>query len=365
MSKKLKILKIVDPPNTKKKALHPNLPQPPSLVLMIMPTKTGKCLYEYSLVETEEGNKYIKNVKVGDKVLSDSGFVEVDKVFKQGKKKSFRIISENGYELILTEDHKLHTIDGMKAMRECDNEMIITKTGMTKIKSKEYYGEVECYDISVKNKNHRFFCNFFSVSNSTIISNMLLNKDFYGQDFFDETTMISTTINNDQTSRFMKQAFNTYDYYSDTLIQDIVRRQSQYDKEDMPSMCLVCDDCLGEKTTALNNLASRYRHYNIDLFIVSSQLLKKVSPTIRANANWVLVGRLTNEAEVEKLSEEWSGMFGGDKNFREMYKRATKKKFDFMTLKLTENPAEIWINFNEKIYPTGPSEEEVSSEDEE
>ena len=91
MSKKLKILKIVDPPNTKKKALHPNLPQPPSLVLMIMPTKTGK---------------------------------------------------------------------------------------------------------------------------STIISNMLLNKDFYGQDFFDETTMISTTINNDQTSRFMKQAFNTYDYYS-------------------------------------------------------------------------------------------------------------------------------------------------------
>ena len=242
MSKKLKILKIVDPPNTKKKALHPNLPQPPSLVLMIMPTKTGK---------------------------------------------------------------------------------------------------------------------------STIISNMLLNKDFYGQDFFDETIIISTTINNDQTSRFMKQAFNTYDYYSDDLIRDIVKNQSQYEKEDMPSLCLVCDDCLGEKTTALNNLSSRYRHSSIDLFIVSSQLLKKVSPTIRANANWILCGRLTNEAELEKLSEEWSGMFGGDKNFREMYKKATKKKYDFMTLKLTENPAEIWINFNDKIYPEGPSEEIESEESEE
>ena len=154
MSKKLKILKVVDPPNSKAKALHPNLPHPPSLVLMIMPTKTGK---------------------------------------------------------------------------------------------------------------------------STIISNMLLNKDFYGQDFFDETTIISTTINNDQTSRFMKQAFNTYDYYDDSLIHDIVKRQNQYEKADMPSMCLVVDDCLGEKTTALNNLSSRYRHSNIDLFILSSQLFRKVS----------------------------------------------------------------------------------------
>ena len=242
MSKKLKILKVVDPPNSKAKALHPNLPHPPSLVLMIMPTKTGK---------------------------------------------------------------------------------------------------------------------------STIISNMLLNKDFYGQDFFDETTIISTTINNDQTSRFMKQAFNTYDYYDDSLIHDIVKRQNQYEKADMPSMCLVVDDCLGEKTTALNNLSSRYRHSNIDLFILSSQLFRKVSPTIRANANWVLIGRLQNQSELDKLSEEYSGMFGGDKPFREAYQqKATKKKYDFMTLKLTENPAEIWLNFNEKIYPVGPSEEVESEEDE-
>tara|TARA_R110000803_G_scaffold11436_7_gene34139 strand:- start:789 stop:1418 length:630 start_codon:yes stop_codon:yes gene_type:complete len=200
---------------------------------------------------------------------------------------------------------------------------------------------------------------------STIISNMLLNKDFYGQDFFDETTIISTTINNDQTSRFMKQAFNTYDYYDDSLIHDIVKRQNQYEKADMPSMCLVVDDCLGEKTTALNNLSSRYRHSNIDLFILSSQLFRKVSPTIRANANWVLIGRLQNQSELDKLSEEYSGMFGGDKPFREAYQKATKKKYDFMALKLTENPAEIWQNFNEKIYPVGSSEEEVESEEDE
>ena len=240
MSKKLKILKVVDPPNSKAKALHPNLPHPPSLVLMIMPTKTGK---------------------------------------------------------------------------------------------------------------------------STIISNMLLNKDFYGQDFFDETTIISTTINNDQTSRFMKQAFNTYDYYDDSLIHDIVKRQNQYEKADMPSMCLVVDDCLGEKTTALNNISSRYRHSNIQLLMISTQLFRKVSPTIRANANWILIGRLQNESEMDKLSEEYSSMFSGDKNFRELYKQATKKKFSFLTLNLSENPAEAMIKFDTKIYPLTKEAESESEED--
>ena len=224
----LEILKIVDPPNKKERALNPNLPQPPSLILMIMPTKGGK---------------------------------------------------------------------------------------------------------------------------TTIASNLLLNKNFYGADFFDEYIIISPTINNDLSARFLKQSFTTYDYYDDSLIHDIVKSQGKFEKKDQKSICLFVDDCLGEKTTALNNLSSRYRHSSIDLFILSSQLLKKVSPSVRANANWVLCGRLQNMAELDKLSEEYSGMFGGDTNFREQYKKATKKQYDFLTLKLTENPAELWKGFTEKLYP--------------
>tara|TARA_R110000772_G_scaffold135148_1_gene243768 strand:+ start:3297 stop:3917 length:621 start_codon:yes stop_codon:yes gene_type:complete len=199
---------------------------------------------------------------------------------------------------------------------------------------------------------------------STIISNMLLNTSFYGPDFFSVTKIISNSINNDQTSRFLKQAFDCEDHYEDKMIHDLVSSQSQYDRDDMPSVALILDDCLGDKTTALNNISSRYRHSNIQLLIISTQLFRKTSPTIRANANWVLIGKLTNETELYKLSEEYSGMFSGDKNFREMYKKATKKKYDFMTLKLTENPAEIWINFNEKIYPLD-SESNEDSETEE
>jgi hypothetical protein len=42
-------------------------------------------------------------------------------------------------------------------------------------------------------------------------------------------------------------------------------------------------------------------------------------------------------------------MFDG--KFRELYKKATKKKYDFLHLNLQENPAEAWRNFEEKLYP--------------
>ena len=55
-------------------------------------------------------------------------------------------------------------------------------------------------------------------------------------------------------------------------------------------------------------------------------------------------------------------MFGGDKNFRNMYGIATKKKYDFMTLNLSENPAEIMINFDKKIYPVESMDKEEEEE---
>jgi len=45
-------------------------------------------------------------------------------------------------------------------------------------------------------------------------------------------------------------------------------------------------------------------------------------------------------------------MFGGDDNFRELYKQATTEKYSFLHLNLQENPAEAWINFDTKIYPS-------------
>jgi hypothetical protein len=359
-----KILPVVEPDGVKAKPHHPHLPKVGcgvagggSLLLMISPVKTGKCLAFFTLVETTNGNKYIKDVKVGDKVLSDKGYVKVTEKFNQGKKKCFTITLENNNEIILTEEHKLHTLKGMKQMKDCDDDMIITKTGMSKIKSKEFFGELDCYDITVDSKDHRFFANNISVSNSTIISNLLLSDLCYSQDFFDDVQIISNTIKNDVTSRFLNKAFNVYDYYSDSIIEGIIDRQKSFQKEDQPEMALVLDDCLGsiKRESKINHLCSRYRHFNIKLLIISSQKFKgSVSPIIRANATDVIIGSpFPNQKELMAVAEEYGDLFNGPENWLRLYRKATPNKYDFCYMDLQSNPPIMYSNFEKQIATGG------------
>ena len=364
-----RILPVVPPEDSGKNEfpdVHPHLPQISgpgggALLLMISPVRTGKCLYEYSMVETDNGHKYLKNIKIGDKVNSDKGYVNVNEVFYQGKKECHRIILENKCELILTEDHKLHTLDGMKALSTCINDMIITKNGMSKIISKEYYGNVECYDIQVENEEHRFFCNNISVSNSTIISNMLLGDSemgfFDAQERFDSTTIISNTIANDITSRFLKQAFDTHDSYDDSIIDGIVNKQKSYSKEEQPNIAVILDDCLGSirREARINHLASRYRHFNIRLLVISSQNFRACSPIIRQNATNVIVGSpFPNQKELGKLSGEYGDMFGGQENWLKIYKKATPEKYSFLHMDFQNNPPRAYRCF-EELIAEGPN----------
>ena len=83
---------------------------------------------------------------------------------------------------------------------------------------------------------------------STLISNLLLREDFYdAQERFDQVNIISNTIANDVTSRYLRKAFegNTHDFYSDEIIHGIVESQKKYAKEDQPEIAIVLDDCLG------------------------------------------------------------------------------------------------------------------------
>ena len=353
-------VKDPDPIPLKHPPIHPNLPQIDgfgggAMILMISPISTGKCLFEYSLVQTEQGNKYIKDVNIKDKVLSDNGYVEVKDVIKQGKKKCYKIVLENNNELILTENHKIHTKNGMKEMKDCNNEEIITKNGISKINTKEYYGEVECYDISVNSEEHRFFCNNISVSNSTIISNLLLSEDFYNaQERFDDTFIISNTIANCITSRYVRQAFTTFDEYHDSIIDGIIAKQKRCEsKEDMNDIAIIVDDCLGSIpiNSSVNSLAAKFRHWNVRLLLFSSQRFHgAVSPVIRANATNVIIGSpFPNSKELGHIAESYGDNYGGEKKFLEIYKIATPNSYDFLHLDLKSNPPRAYHNFETLI----------------
>jgi hypothetical protein len=204
---------------------------------------------------------------------------------------------------------------------------------------------------------------------STIISNLLLNEDFYNaQERFNDTFVISNTIANDITSRYVRQAFNTFDQYDDSIVDGIVSRQKSYEKEEMPDIAVILDDCLGsiKREASVNHLASRFRHYNIRLLLFSSQKFTgAVSPVIRANATNVIIGSpFPNQAELKRIADEYGDLFGGEKRFLEIYRKATPNRYDFLHLDLQNNPPKAYHNF-EKLIAEGQNFTETNEETDE
>jgi hypothetical protein len=197
---------------------------------------------------------------------------------------------------------------------------------------------------------------------STIISNILLNSEFFGQDYFDEVMVISPTIYNCKTSRFLRKAFDCYDEYSDELIDELVAKQKGYENpEDRPEVAVILDDIIGlvRREGRINHLASRFRHYNIKLLLMSSQNYRAVSPIVRSNCTNMIIGSpFPNAKELGKIAEEIGDQFGGPDNFLAIYRKATPKKYDFLYLDLQSNPPIAYKNFDEVIAYGGQGYEE-------
>jgi hypothetical protein len=196
---------------------------------------------------------------------------------------------------------------------------------------------------------------------STIISNLLLNPNFMGQEFFDETIVFSPTIHNCKTSRFLRKAATCYDTYSDELLEGIIADQSSYEDKSMrPSIALILDDVIGVfkgkggREPMINSLASRFRHYGIDMLLMSSQNYRRVNPVIRSNATHMIIGSpFPNVKELNKIFEEMGDSFGGARNMEAIYRKATPEKYDFLYLDLTSNPPIAYKNFEEQIAVGG------------
>jgi hypothetical protein len=201
-------------------------------------------------------------------------------------------------------------------------------------------------------------CSPIRTGKSTIISNLYLNDNFYGQDYFDSVHILSPTIHNDDTSRFLLKAFDCYDGYSDQVIQDIIDHQKNYkEKKLMPPISICLDDCLGtiRREAKVNHLASRFRHYNIKLLMISSQKFRHVSPVIRTNATAVIVGSpFPNHQELDKVFEEYGDSYGGPDNLKKIYKLCCPERYNFMYLNLSENPPLAYRNF-ETLVAKGPT----------
>ncbi len=189
---------------------------------------------------------------------------------------------------------------------------------------------------------------------STIISNLILSPAFY-RDQFDIVYIISNTIHNDATSRFLKEQFpeTIFDKYSDETISNIINYQKSFPKNKQPFIAIILDDFLGIKgNSMIYHLSSRFRHYNIGLLLMASQLFRGLPPVLRANATFVILGSPnSSEFELAKMAEEYGGAFGGEKHFLQLYKDATPNRYDFLYLDLSSNPPKAYSNFTKQLFP--------------
>ena len=186
---------------------------------------------------------------------------------------------------------------------------------------------------------------------SNLICNLLMNPEMY-KDRFDIVRVVSTTLHSCHKGKLLDKYFDATDTYDDQIIEDIKKSQSQYDATERPTYCLVLDDVLTKdfsKNNAVSFFSTRFRHY-IDFYIIAVQSFRAVSGMIRNNATNIIVCRLQNAKEREKVAEEYSPMVGGEDNFNMLYDKIHSKPFQYMVIDLQSNPARVLHNFDEVLW---------------
>jgi len=191
---------------------------------------------------------------------------------------------------------------------------------------------------------------------SNLITNLFCNPEFY-KDKFDIVRIISTTLHTDHKGKILSKFFDCDSHYEDSMIEEIKKEQSGHEDGERPTYALVLDDVLTKdfsKNNAVSFFSTRFRHY-IDMYVIATQTFRAVSGMIRNNATDVIICRQQNDKEKLKIAEEYGSMVGGQDNFMKMYNDIHKEKYQLMYLKLSENPAQVYRNFEEMIYPNKDS----------
>lgn len=75
-------------------------------------TRSGFCLDPFTEVIGKEGNKFLKDVLVGDEILSSNGWNTVETVFPVQYKKTYRIKTKSGKVIYCSSDHLFPTYEG-------------------------------------------------------------------------------------------------------------------------------------------------------------------------------------------------------------------------------------------------------------
>ena len=185
---------------------------------------------------------------------------------------------------------------------------------------------------------------------TNLLVNLTCSPEMY-KDKFDETYIISNTLNADPKGKILKKYFICEDHYNDAMVESIIEKQKNYDETTRPNIAIFLDDILTKdfkKSNYVSFLSTRFRHHGISLLCFTTQSFRAVSNLIRGNATDVIIMKQQSAKELEKIIEEY-GQFYGEQKFRDAYDDVMKDKYQMLYLKLSENPAQLYKNFEERL----------------
>jgi hypothetical protein len=179
---------------------------------------------------------------------------------------------------------------------------------------------------------------------TNFILNWLANKNYY-QGYFENGYLIGATIKGDATLKPLCDFYkNVYDTIDDNIIDDIVKFQMSQQPDEKQNIFILIDDALSlnnfdKRNSSLTKLCGNYRHIlgnhengHGGALIMSSQKIKSFNPSMRATANVICLGRISNREEIKIIMDMWADTFGGDRCFIKMLKYCWKDKYSFIVL---------------------------------
>ena len=190
---------------------------------------------------------------------------------------------------------------------------------------------------------------------TTLYSNLLLNPNFFKRENYQYAFIISSTINSDLSAKALRDNFGEtiYDRYDDSIIENLIKFQRSFKKEDRPKTILILDDICGKNIRACEYGITRFRHDNISC-IISTQQSKSVRKVARLNATDVIVGATKNFKEILDIYEEYGMLFGSLEKWLKIFRYSTKEPYSFLYMKINIKPYRCFKNFTEDItnkYP--------------
>ena len=123
-------------------------------------------------------------------------------------------------------------------------------------------------------------------------------------------------------------------------------KQKEDDENNEMTDCLiVLDDCLGYlRTSAIEKLCAKFRHYKISMFI-AVQNFRMLPVTCRYNAQYWCIWHLNSKKELANIEDEMDQSFP---DFLKYYKEGTSKRYSFIYCDMKKQV--IRENFGKILY---------------